>query len=74
LTITYWPIEKIKPYDRNARAIPQKAVDKVAASLHEYDWQQPIVADSNGVIICGHVRWLARISHDRYSKKPPTLA
>ena len=59
LTITYWPIEKIQPYDRNARTIPQKAVDKVASSLHEYDWQQPIVADSDGVIICGHVRWLA---------------
>ncbi|HYM08310.1 MAG TPA: ParB N-terminal domain-containing protein, partial [Terriglobales bacterium] len=59
MTITYWPIEKITPYDRNARKIPQKAIDKVAASIQEYGWRQPIVVDKEGVIICGHVRWLA---------------
>ena len=50
---------KIVPYARNARKIPQKAIDKVAASIQEFGWRQPIVVDKDGVIICGHTRWLA---------------
>src|SRR5665213_789578 len=52
-------IESIQPYARNARQIPQIAVDKVAASIQEFGWRQPIVVDSEGVIVCGHVRLLA---------------
>ena len=35
------------------------AVDKVAASIKEFGWQQPIVVDSEIVIIAGHTRLLA---------------
>src|SRR4051812_35669838 len=59
LRIEGWPLDRIKPYERNARKIPQKAVDKVAASLREFGWQQPIVVDRNGVIVAGHTRLLA---------------
>jgi hypothetical protein len=38
-------IESIYPYARNARQIPQAAVDKVAASIQEFGWRQPIVVD-----------------------------
>lgn len=55
LTIEYWPVEKVIPYDKNPRD-NSKAVDKVAESLKEYGWQQPIVVDNNGVIIVGHTR------------------
>jgi len=50
---------KIVPFARNARKIPQKAIDKVAASIQEFSFRQPIVVDKDGVIICGHTRWLA---------------
>ena len=33
--------------------------DKVAASIQEFGWRQPIVVDGKGVIICGHTRLLA---------------
>src|SRR5258708_30489120 len=59
MTISLWSIEKIIPYARNARLIPQTAVDKVAAAIQEFGWRQPIVVDSKGVIICGHTRLLA---------------
>src|SRR5216684_3171756 len=59
MNVTLWPIEKIRPYARNARRIPQRAVDKVAASIQEFGWRQPIVVDSEGVIVCGHTRLLA---------------
>jgi len=52
------PIDAIKPYDANPRKNDQ-AVDAVAKSLHEFGWQQPIVVDSQGVIIVGHTRWKA---------------
>jgi DNA modification methylase len=59
MRVTMWPLEKITPYARNARKIPPAAVDKVAASIREFGWRQPIVVDREGVIICGHTRLLA---------------
>ncbi|MBK5292165.1 MAG: ParB N-terminal domain-containing protein [Acidobacteriia bacterium] len=53
------PIETVTPYARNARKIPPQAVDKVAASIKEFGWRQPIVVDNDGVIIAGHARLLA---------------
>jgi len=59
MKIEYRPLNKILPYARNARKIPQAAIDKVAASIHEYKWRQPIVVDKDGVIVVGQVRYLA---------------
>lgn len=59
MKIELWPIDKPIPYARNARKIPQSAIDKVAASIKEFGWQQPIVVDVNRVIVVGHVRLLA---------------
>jgi DNA modification methylase len=59
MTVEVWPIEKLIPYTRNPRQIPQIAIDKVAASIQEFGFRQPIVADSKRVIIVGHVRLLA---------------
>ena len=51
-------IDDIRPYERNPR-INDQAVDAVAASLQEFGFRQPIVVDTDGVIICGHTRWKA---------------
>jgi DNA modification methylase len=59
--IEIWPLDQILPYEKNARKIPQRAIDKVAASLLEYGWQQAIVVDKHGVIVVGHVRRLAAL-------------
>jgi DNA modification methylase len=59
MTVEIWELGQIKPYARNARKIPQKAIDKVALSLKTYGWRQPIVLDKKGVIVAGHTRWLA---------------
>src|SRR6266446_1985290 len=59
MEITLTAIERITPYGRNARKIPPQAIDKVAASIQEFGWRQPIVVDTQGVIICGHARLLA---------------
>lgn len=59
MLIEYWEISRVKPYPRNARRIPDSAVEKVALSIKEFGWRQPIVVDREGVIIAGHVRLLA---------------
>jgi len=59
MDVVNWPLERITPYARNARKIPPEAIDKVAASIREFGWRQPVVVDRDGVIICGHTRLLA---------------
>ena len=51
-------IEKIIPYARNPRN-NEHAVAKVAGSIKEFGWQQPIVVDKDYVIVAGHTRLLA---------------
>ena len=51
-------LEEIRPYENNPRK-NEPAIDKVAESLKEFGWQQPIVVDAQGVIIAGHTRWKA---------------
>src|SRR4051794_13670078 len=59
MKVAIWSIERLIPYARNPRQIPQTAIDKVAASIQAFGFRQPIVVDQNGVIIVGHVRLLA---------------
>jgi ParB-like chromosome segregation protein Spo0J len=59
MKVEIWPIENLVPYARNPRQIPQIAIDKVARSIQEFGFRQPIVVDTKGVIIVGHVRLLA---------------
>jgi DNA modification methylase len=59
LKVCMWPINRPIPYARNSRKIPERAVDKVAASIQEFGWRVPIVVDKDGVVICGHTRLLA---------------
>lgn len=57
--VEWWPIGRPKPYPKNARKWSAKAVDKVAASIREFGWRQPLVCDAEDVIIIGHLRLAA---------------
>ena len=52
-------VEKLRPYEKNAKKHPDEQVARIAASLREFGFQQPIVIDKNNVIIIGHGRWQA---------------
>ena len=52
-------IEDIKPYKNNPREIPMESVQKVMNSIREFGNNQPIVVDSDNVIVVGHTRWKA---------------
>lgn len=53
------PTDSLKPYGKNAKKHPKKQVNQVAASIKEFGFNQPIVADGDGVIIVGHGRYEA---------------
>jgi DNA modification methylase len=59
LTVEWWPVERPVRYARNARSCPEAAIAKVAGSLREFGFRQPIVVDEGGVVIAGHTRLLA---------------
>lgn len=51
-------ISEIKEYTNNPR-INNNAIDKVAESIKQFGFMQPIVVDNNNVIIVGHTRYKA---------------
>src|SRR2546429_1485055 len=60
LKVSAVPISKVIPYRRNPR-VNEAAVEKVAESLREFGWRQPIVVDREFVIVAGHTRLLAAL-------------
>jgi hypothetical protein len=48
------------PYKNNPRKNEQ-AIDKVATSISEFGFKQPIVVDKDNTIVVGHTRWKAAL-------------
>ena len=57
--IELWPIEKLRPYERNPRTHSEVQVDQIAASVVEFGWTNPILVDENAGVLAGHGRLLA---------------
>lgn len=55
MQVENWKIEDVKPYENNPRN-NDDAVEYVANSIKEFGFQQPLVVDSEGVLIVGHTR------------------
>ncbi len=62
LKIEYVDIGAVKPYYRNARHNDGEATEKLAESIKEFGFQQPILVDDNNIIITGHTRLKAALS------------
>ena len=56
-----WDVEKLIPYENNVKIHDEKQVKKIAESIKQFGWDQPIVVDKDGVIIKGHGRRLAAL-------------
>jgi len=57
-----WPIDRLIPYERNAKKHEPKQVAKIAESIRLHGWTTRIVVEEDGTIIAGHGRRLAAIS------------
>lgn len=51
-------IEKLKPYEKNARTHSEEQIQKIAASINEFGFISPVLIDENYMIIAGHGRLL----------------
>lgn len=58
MNIELRPLAEIRPYEKNPR-LNDNAVEAVARSIREFGFRQPIVVDTDGVIVVGHTRWKA---------------
>jgi DNA modification methylase len=54
-----WPTTRLIPYARNARTHSDEQVAQIAASIVEFGFTNPVLAGSDGVVICGHGRLAA---------------
>jgi DNA modification methylase len=59
LQVESWPLARLIPYARNARTHSPEQVAQIAASIREFGFNNPILADLAGGIIAGHGRVLA---------------
>lgn len=56
MEVNYIEINKIKPYLRNAKKHPEEQVERIAESIKEFGFAQPLVVDKNNVLVIGHGR------------------
>ena len=54
--IELWNLDRLKPYDKNAREHSPEQVAQIAASITEFGFLNPILVDSNDGIVAGHGR------------------
>jgi ParB-like chromosome segregation protein Spo0J len=57
--IELWPIDRLRPYERNPRTHSEGQVDQIAASMVEFGWTNPVLVDEQGGVLAGHGRLLA---------------
>ena len=57
--IELWPIDRLRPYERNPRTHSDDQIDQIAASMVEFGWTNPVLVDEQGSVLAGHGRLLA---------------
>ncbi len=63
LTVEYWPIGRLKPYERNPRK-NDKAVERIRESIRAFGFAVPVLAKSDGEVIDGHLRLKGAIAEN----------
>ena len=59
LQVESWSVDRLIEYARNARTHSEIQVKQIAASITEFGFNNPVLADPDGGIIAGHGRILA---------------
>ena len=59
LKISYISIDKLTPYEGNAKEHPDEQVEQIAESIRQFGFNDPIAIAADGTIIEGHGRYLA---------------
>ncbi len=51
-----WPLDRLRPYEGNAKTHPADQVAKIASSIETFGFNAPILVDADGGIVAGHGR------------------
>ena len=62
LKVDYRTVESLRPSPRNTRTHSKKQLHKIAASLRQFGFVNPILIDAEGEIIAGHGRYAAAVA------------
>lgn len=57
--IELWPVERLVPYERNARTHSPEQVAQIVASIQEFGFVNPVLVDTDSGVIAGHGRLAA---------------
>ena len=57
--IEEWDVERLSPYENNAKLHPDSHIEQIANSIEEFTFLDPVAVDENGKILEGHGRLLA---------------
>lgn len=69
--IVYKNITDLKPYKKNAKKHPKEQIERIANSIKEFGFTQPVLIDKNNCVVAGHGRILG--AKKAGLKKVPTL-
>lgn len=58
MNIVYRSLKTLKPYKKNAKKHPKEQVERIANSIKEFGFTQPVVIDKNNCVVAGHGRIL----------------
>ncbi|WFU45984.1 ParB/Srx family N-terminal domain-containing protein (plasmid) [Bradyrhizobium sp. CB82] len=58
-TVETWPIDRLRPYERNSRRHSPGQIEQIAASIRQWGWTMPILAADHGMVLAGHGRLAA---------------
>jgi len=56
MSVEMRPTQDVRPYEKNAKRHAKSQVRKVADSIREFGWAQPLAVDASGTLIVGHCR------------------
>lgn len=58
IEIKYKNIKELKPYKKNAKKHPKEQVERIANSIKEFGFTQPVIVDKDNCVVAGHGRIL----------------
>uniref|UniRef100_A0AAU8AZ85 ParB protein n=1 Tax=Dulem virus 36 TaxID=3145754 RepID=A0AAU8AZ85_9CAUD len=56
--IEYKKLSDLKPYKKNAKKHPKEQIERIAESIKQFGFTQPVIIDKNNCVVAGHGRML----------------
>lgn len=74
LRLEEWPVGRLRPDPANPRTHPAEQIDRLAASIAAFGFNNPILADPDGTIVAGEARLRAALQLGRSTVPVVALA